>query len=223
MELPAVVVLDVNETLSDMRPMADRFAGLGVPGELADAWFAAVLRDGFALSVHGVGAPFAEVAADHARRVLGGTRSGSDVDAAVEHVMGGFTSLGVHEDVPDGLRALSGLGIRLVTLSNGSASVAERLLGAAGLRDLVELVLTVEDAGVWKPAPAAYAHALERTGVAAQEAMLVAVHPWDTDGAARAGLRSAWVDRTGAGWPGHFRRPELTASSLLDLADRLGA
>lgn len=48
--MPAVVVFDVNETLSDMTPMAQRFTDVGAPADLATLWFATVLRDGFALT-----------------------------------------------------------------------------------------------------------------------------------------------------------------------------
>lgn len=51
--------------------------------------------------------------------------------------------------------------------------------------------------------------------------MLVAVHPWDTDGAARAGLRTAWVNRAGRAFPPYFVRPEITVGSLPELADAL--
>ena len=94
----------------------------------------------------------------------------------------------------------------MVTLSNGSASVARRLLTRAGVAQHLEMMLSVEDAGVWKPAPGAYAYAAHRCGVDVADLMLVAVHPWDVDGAARAGLRTAWVNRTGSGYPAHFRR-----------------
>jgi FMN phosphatase YigB (HAD superfamily) len=59
----------------------------------------------------------------------------------------GFTQLPVHPDVPDGVRALRASGRRLVTLSNGSAQVAEKLLSGAGIRDEFEHLLSVEDAG----------------------------------------------------------------------------
>ena len=110
--------------------------------------------------------------------------------------------LPVPTDVPAGIRALSGLGIRLVTLSNGSAaSVAEALFDPAGIREKFERLLTVEDAGRWKPAPEAYAYALQRCGVAPDEASLVAVHPRNIDGASRAGLDTAWLNRTGRPYP----------------------
>jgi 2-haloacid dehalogenase len=57
--------------------------------------------------------------------------------------------------------------------------------------------------------------------VQAAEAMLVAVDPWDTDGARRAGLSSAWVNRTEADYPSYFRAPSLEVGSLVDLVDRL--
>ena len=38
---PAVIVLDVNETLSDMAPMAGRFAEVGLAHADAAIWFAA--------------------------------------------------------------------------------------------------------------------------------------------------------------------------------------
>ncbi|MGT2463037.1 hypothetical protein [Sinomonas atrocyanea] len=59
----SVVVFDVNETLSDMSPMAQRFADAGAPTHLAKQWFAALLRDGFALAATGDSAGFAEVGA----------------------------------------------------------------------------------------------------------------------------------------------------------------
>ena len=132
-----------------------------------------------------------------------------------------FAELTVHPDVPSGVRSLAELGIRLVTLSNGSASIARRLLSEAGLDRAFEAYLSVEQAGIWKPAPAAYAYALEACGVDPMDAMLVAVHPWDTDGASRAGLASAWINRAGGRYPAYFRPPDLEAASLRELAQRL--
>ena len=51
--LPAVILFDVNETLSDMSPLASRFVDAGAPAHLAATWFAALLRDGFALTAAG--------------------------------------------------------------------------------------------------------------------------------------------------------------------------
>lgn len=122
---------------------------------------------------------------------------------------------------PEGIEALHGLRIRLVTLSNGSASVAEAPFGRADVRGYFERLLSVKDAGCWKPDPGAYTYALQQCGVSPQDAILVAVHPWDFDGGCRAGLATAWVDRTGGPYPEHFRAPDLRAGSLAHLAEQL--
>ncbi len=223
MTRPSTLLLDVNETLSDLGPMADRFAELGAPREVAATWFAALLRDGFALTAAGSTAPFADLAADAAHRLLAPMSLDREVDDAVAHVMAGFTSLDVHPDVGPGLTALRDGGLRIVTLSNGATSVAEGLLDRSGLAHAVERTLSVEEAGVWKPAAGAYHWACAQLGVAPTAAMLVAAHPWDTDGAARAGLQSAWIDRAGgSSYPAHFTPPTVTASGFDDLAGRLG-
>lgn len=218
-----VVVLDVNDTLSDLAPMADRFEEVGAPGSLAAAWFAGVLRDGFALTAVGVKASFVDLAGDGLRRLLDPDELDRDVEAAVEHVMAGFGSLGVHPDVGPGLMALTSQGLRVVTLTNGAASVGQSLLDRAGLAGHVEAFLAVHDAGVWKPAAAAYQYALDRCGVRADEAVLAAAHPWDIDGAHRAGLHTAYVDRRGAPYPSAFSAPDLVVTGLDGLAPALAA
>ena len=218
---PTLLAFDVNETLSDMAPLAGRFEDVGAPAHLAKTWFAELLRDGFALTVSAASEPFAILGAEALRVRFQGHSLNRSEDEAVEHVMQGFSGLAVHPDVPDGVRALSDLGIRLVTLSNGSATVADGLLQGAGLRDRFERLLSVEDAGVWKPAAGAYAYALAECEVEPMDVMLVAMHPWDIDGARRAGLATAWVNRSGGRYPAYFAAPDLEIASLMELADAL--
>jgi len=220
---PSVVVFDVNETLSDLSPLADRFADLGVPGSMAKQWFAGLLRDGFALTAAGASEKFSVVGESVLRTLLAPEELDRDLDQAVQHVMSGFTALPVHPDVPDGVRALRDLGLRLVTLTNGSTAVAEQLFAKAGLREAFETLLSVDDAGAWKPDPASYAYAGRTCRVEAAEMLLVAVHPWDIDGASRAGLSTAWVSRDGTDYPGHFRPPTHTVRALPELAALLAA
>jgi len=218
---PRLIVFDVNETLSDMAPIAGRFEDVGAPAHLASSWFAGLLRDGFALTVAGENPPFASLGADGLRTALSGLSLNRPEQEAVDHIMAGFADLTVHPDVPGGIRALAELDIRLITLSNGSATIAERLLTEAGLADLFESFLSVEQAGIWKPAAGAYAYAVDTCAVEPAEAMLVAAHPWDTDGASRAGLRAAWINRSGGRYPEYFQPPDLQAASLLQLAEQL--
>ena len=219
--LPAVILFDVNETLSDMSPIATRFVDVGAPAHLAATWFAALLRDGFALTAAGSTAPFAQLGIGVLRTALDGPPLNRTIDEAIEHIMGGFDELTVHHDVQDGIPALAALNTRLVTLSNGAVTVAQRLFERAGIGQHFELLLSVEDAGIWKPAPGAYAYAAQQCGVEPVDMMLVAVHPWDIDGAHRAGLGTAWINRTGATYPDYFTPPTIQATSVLHLAQLL--
>ncbi|MFJ3621751.1 haloacid dehalogenase type II [Streptomyces iakyrus] len=221
---PRVLVFDVNETLSDLTPLRTRFEDIGAPGHLLPTWFAGVLRDGFALTAVGASADFASVAHDGAKAMLSGlTGWAGDGDAAARHILDGFAHLDVHPDVPDGVRKLSEAGYRLTALTNGSVALTERLLDKAGVLDRFEALSDVRGPRCWKPAPAAYHYAVDRVGVRPDQALMVAVHPWDIDGARRAGLDGAWLRRGMSVYPQTMTSPTYSAQDLRELADTLTA
>ncbi len=217
-----VLVLDVNETLSDLEPMRERFVAAGLPAHSLDTWFASTLRDGFALSTAGAYAEFRTVGAD----VLAAQLSAAGVEPSEETVGGvlsGMTQLSLHPDVEPGLRRLHEAGLRIVTLTNGSVAMSERMFTEGGIMPLLEHRLDVGAPQRWKPHPAAYQHAADACGVPLDRMALVAVHPWDIDGARRAGLQGYYLDRRGTPYPKAFLEPDLVAPDLLGLADVLQA
>lgn len=217
-----VVPFDVNETLSDMTPLRRRPEEVGAPAELFPTWFAGVLRDGFALTAAGGYASFGDVADAVVRGLLSRLPGWTgDPAHAAQHGLGGFTELEVRPDVPDGVRRLGAAGFRLATLTNGAADLTEQLLVRAGLREHFEALLDITAVRAWKPAAAAYRHATETLAVDPTEALLVAVHPWDIDGARRAGPQAAWLRRGAAGYPTVMTAPTLIAADLRDLAHLL--
>lgn len=218
-----VLLLDVNETLTDLTPMDDRFAAVlpeGAPaGTLRRLWFARVLRDGFAMTAAGVEPSFGALAKVQAEHVLAGAGA-ADPAAGAEQVVAGMAGLDLHPDVPQALRRLAEAGYRLVPFTNGSPDVAVGAFERGGVLDLFEARLSVVDAGVWKPAAGSYGWAADRLGVSLGECTLVAVHPWDLMGAAQAGAGTAWV-RRGTPWPAYLDRPRHEADDLTGLADAL--
>lgn len=224
---PQLLVLDVNETLSDLTGLRGRFEQIGADAGLMPLWFAGVLRDGFALTAAGGYAPFAQVARDGLRALLVRTPArpeSADLEAAIDHVVSGFGELDLHSDVPEGVRALHAAGYRLATMTNGSVAVTEQLLTRAGVRQCFEALWDVSGPGCWKPDLRAYHYATGLAGVRPEQAMLVAVHPWDVDGAQRAGLAGAWLARgiPDLAYPSALTEPSLTAQDLTDLAHQLG-
>lgn len=216
---PSVIIFDVNETLSDMSPLAQRFVDVGAPGAMFPTWFAGVLRDGFALTMTGTPKPFVEVASGVLAQALAPVELDRPMTEAIEHVIAGFGTLDVHPDVVDGVKALAAAGFRLVTLTNGSVDISSGLLERAGIRDRFEATLSVETGGPWKPAASAYAYALETCKITVDQAALVAVHPWDVHGAIRAGLTGVWLNRDDRSYPDRFTSPSLTVTALPELAD----
>jgi 2-haloacid dehalogenase len=60
-----------------------------------------------------------------------------------------------------------------------------------------DVVLSVEDVGVFKPHPRVYRLAVERLGVAAERICFVSSNGWDIAGAAHFGFRAVWINRAG--------------------------
>ncbi|MFL5829840.1 MAG: haloacid dehalogenase type II [Solirubrobacteraceae bacterium] len=222
MLIPAVVALDVNETLSDMSALSGRLEAAGISGDVVPTWFAQTLRDGFALAAAGAYAEFAAIAGNAMRSLVAGLPDlAGNPDELSNDVVAAMSELPVHEDVTSGLRRLHEAGIRLVTLTNGSAKTARKLLENADLAGCIEQFLSVDAIGRWKPAPESYRFAADTCEVSAEQVMLVAAHPWDVDGAKRAGLAAAWINRSATVYPEFFSAPDLTCTSFDELADAL--
>ena len=217
------VIFDVNETLSDLNPIAERFAAADLPAGAQSTWFAALLRDGFALTALRQEVRFRELATTAVAEIVAQAGSTADVPALTASVLAGFDEARLHPDVQPGVLLLRARGLRLATLSNGAVSVAERLLGAAGIREHFDQVLSVEAVGAWKPLPEPYRYALSQLQVSPEAALMVAVHPWDLHGAKAAGLRTAWLNRNAGHYPAMFTAPDLIATGLEDLARQLAA
>jgi 2-haloacid dehalogenase len=216
---PEVLVLDVNETLSDLEPLRGRFEQLGLPGHLLDTWFAATLRDGFALTVAGTCPAFRDVAGDALRTLL--ASHGIDEPGAVDAVLSGIVELPAHPDVAPGLRRIHASGVRLITFTNGATAISERMLTDAGVLPLLEHRLSVEEPQRWKPHRDAYLYAAEVCAVDPARMALVAVHPWDVDGARRVGMVGIWVDRKKTPYPTAFLPADLQVPDFEALADVL--
>lgn len=207
-----LVVLDVNETLFSLQPVADRFRQVGLEGRF-ELWFTRILRDGFAAAAAGAPVAFEDLARHHLSVLL--EQAGLDAGRGpVGEVIGGFDAVTAHPDVAEGLRALRDADLTTVTLTVGNAAITRRFLEREGLDDLVSQVHDASSVGHWKPSPRAYLQVLDIHRVPPEQAALVAVHPWDVAGAQRAGLVGAWLDRDGVRYPSPFPVPDVTAPTL---------
>lgn len=208
-----MVAFDAVETLFSLAPVEDALRPLGVRLSLL---FTRLLRDGFALAAAGGHQPFRAVAAGALRELA----PASD-DAERRAVLDAFADLPARPDAAPAIERLVAAGLPVVTLTNGGARSTGRLLARAGLDRHVHQVISVDEAGRWKPAPEPYLHAASRLGHPPGHLALVAVHAWDIHGATRAGLVTGWCSRSGEAFPEVFEPPDVTGPDLVAVADGL--
>lgn len=111
------------------------------------------------------------------------------------------------------------------TLSNGNLSLLVDLAKHGGLP--WDCVLSSGMFGTYKPNPEVYLGAVKMLDAEPTDIMMVAAHAYDVDGARAAALRTAYVFRPEEFGPGRGEDPgdtsrfDVTASSFVELADRL--
>lgn len=213
---PPVVAFDVVETLVSLDGLRPRLEEAGAGEGALELWFARLLRDGFAITAAGGYRPFSEVAAASLTGLLADPRAD-----AVEAVLGGFKDLDAHPDAEPAMRRLHEAGVRVLTLTNGSAETTETLLERNGLARFVERSISVDEVKAWKPAAEPYLHAARTADVEPHEAALVAVHAWDVHGAKQAGLRGLWANRLEGRFPASLGAPDASGLGLVEVVEGL--
>jgi 2-haloacid dehalogenase len=104
---------------------------------------------------------------------------------------------------------------KLAVVTN--CSIRLGALAAARLRTRWDCVVTAEEAGAYKPDPRPYRLALDRLGVAPQEAAFVAGSGYDLFGTSAVGLRTYWHNRVGLARPDSAPAAALERPTLDDL------
>ena len=117
------------------------------------------------------------------------------------------------------LRTLASMGFELAVFSNGTPAMIGNCLENSGLAGFFGQRISVDEVRVFKPSPAAYRHAAGRLSRPAGQVRLVTSNAFDSVGASAAGMRTAWVNRSGAPFDTIGAQPDLTVSAL----DRLPA
>lgn len=213
-------MFDAIETLFSLDPLRTPLRAAELPEAALDTWFARLLRDAFALTAAAGYAPFRPLAEGALRSVLA-DHDVMDADELVGELFAAFSTLPIHDDGPSALEAVASSGIPVYVLTNGARDTTEELLRRASVHHLVDAVVTVHDAGRWKPAPEPYHHAARTAGVHPSEAALVAVHGWDICGARSAGLRTGWCSRLEHHLSPALGPADATGRSLVDVVHAL--
>jgi FMN hydrolase / 5-amino-6-(5-phospho-D-ribitylamino)uracil phosphatase len=142
----------------------------------------------------------------------------SIAEVAFEIFITARSQLDLFADVRPGLHRLRAR-YALATLSNGNAD-----LGRIGVADLFSVSLNARGVGAAKPDPRCFERLVEDLHLHPQEVIYVGDDPLlDVEAARRAGLATAWMNRTGQTWPTTVSPADIDVSDCVELAAQLGA
>jgi 2-haloacid dehalogenase len=123
------------------------------------------------------------------------------------------------EPFPDALAALAALAPRpRWILSNGTAAMLAPLVASSALAPHIDGVLSVDAAGIYKPAPRVYQLAVDRLGFAPHDIAFVSSNGWDAAGAKAFGFTTFWINRHGLPVERHAPEPDYVVGSLGNVA-----
>jgi 2-haloacid dehalogenase len=211
-----VLAFDLYGTLVDPTAIAtDLGRILGEDGgrETAALWRTKQLEYSFRLTAMGRYQDFGWVtsrALSFALASLGFRLSAGDADRLMEL----YDHLDPFPDSVPALRALAGLGYKLAVLSNGTAAMIGNCLENGGLGEFFDQRISVDEVRVFKPSPEAYRHAADRLSVPVSQLWLVSSNAFDCVGASAAGLRTAWINRSGAPFDTIGQPPDVSVRAL---------
>ncbi|MBV8093153.1 MAG: HAD-IA family hydrolase [Acetobacteraceae bacterium] len=123
--------------------------------------------------------------------------------------------------MPAMLARLQQMGVGRAILSNGTPGMLTQAVEAAGIAPLLDDLLSIEAAGVYKPDPRVYALATTRFGCGPDEIAFVSSNAWDAFGAHHFGLRVFRVNRGGLPDEYELRAVVPDLPDLSALPDRL--
>ena len=217
---PQAVAFDSFQTVFSLDPLAPALGRVGLDPGLLTPWFTRTLRDTAMLAVTDTYAPFADVAAAALTAMAAeiGTRLTPD---QVQSVTDAMRDLRPADDVRPALARLRAAGLPIALYSQGGQSVLRHLTDAGNLSDVVDHLISCDDARALKPAACGYHHAAAVLGHAPADVMLVAAHSWDCHGAKRAGLTAGWVRRHELAPHPLMDPPGVTGDHLVQVVDRL--
>jgi len=125
---------------------------------------------------------------------------------------------------PDAANTLARLAPRpRLILSNGTRAMLEPLAAATGVARHLDVILSVDAAGFYKPSPRAYQLALDHLKFLPVRIGFVSANAWDAIGAKAFGFTSFWINRNHVPLDRHGPKPDAELGSLSELPPLVGS
>lgn len=221
-----VCVFDAYGTLFDVDAAARKLAldsawveKLGAHWqELSAVWRATQLNYSWLRAITSTHVDFWQVTQDGLDYALEQVGLGDEADLRAR-LLDLYWHLSAFEDAGQMLRELKSKGVPCAILSNGSPDMLAAAVAHAGLGDLLEAVLSVEQVGVFKPDGRVYDLVGNRFGCDREGVLFVSSNGWDVAGAAGYGFATVWVNRAGLPMDRLADRPDHVVDDLSGIVD----
>jgi 2-haloacid dehalogenase len=136
----------------------------------------------------------------------------------VRYLVGEIEKLKPFPEVPAAMARLK-TKYRLVVLPNGDPDMLEAAKPYHGIA--FDRVISVAEAGSFKPHVATYTRAAEFIGLPLDQILFVANHAFDCIGAKSAGMRTAFIDRRSRPFGETPHQPDILVPNMTALADAI--
>jgi len=215
-----VIAFDVNGTMLELRPLKAHLQRAFGGGFTIDEWFAQIIQYAMATSLSGDYREFGDIAIS-VLKMAASARGIKLSERQQEAIRQQMRDLPAYAEVKRSLKRLRDAGFTLIALSNSGTAALQAQLRNAGIAECFDHRVSVEQVKRFKPAPEPYREAARIAKVQPADLLMVAAHPWDLMGAARAGCQTAFVRRPGfALFPG-TSAPDYAVEDFTQLADNL--
>lgn len=188
-------VFDAYGTLFDVHAPVARVADrIGEKAQaLSDMWRMKQLQYTWLRSLMRAHADFEQVTADALDYSM--AHFGVEDVALRKELLALYMTLDAYPDAVDTLGKLKSAGYATAILSNGSPKMLTAAVKHSGLAPLLDEVLSVEEAGIFKPDPSVYQLAVDRMAARAEEICFVSANAWDGYAGAHFGFQVARLNR----------------------------
>lgn len=192
----AVYAFDAYGTLFDVHAAVRRYSGgIGADAQLlSDIWRQKQLEYSWVRALMHRYEDFwtlTEQALDFALRKVPSADPGLR-----DQLLEAYRGLDCYPEIPKVLTALRDKGARLAILSNGSPAMLEAAARSAGIADLFEEIVSVDEIRTYKTAEAVYELITTRFRVYPEAVSFQSSNRWDVAGATAFGFRTVWVNRS---------------------------
>lgn len=112
------------------------------------------------------------------------------------------------------IQKIKGMGLTTAILSNGSADMLASAVKSAGMKDVLDHVISVDPIRLFKTSPESYGLVQQTISVNKEEVLFVSSNAWDALGATWFGFKTHWVNRQGLPFEALAPRPHYSGPDL---------